>query len=54
MTDKNQIFTQFHYVSVKMKNYTVDPELYHVILNEGENYSFLKALSIRLAGSSLD
>lgn len=29
--NKNRIFTQFYYVSVKKKNYTVDPELYHVI-----------------------
>lgn len=29
--DKDWIFTQSYYVSVKMKNYAVDPELYHVI-----------------------
>lgn len=31
MQIKNRIFTPFYYVSVKMKNYSVDPELYHVI-----------------------
>lgn len=39
MTDKNQIFTQFYYVSVK-KNYVISAKLCHAIQNEEENYSF--------------
>lgn len=43
MTDKNQIFTQFYYVSAK-KNYVINAELCHAIQNEEENYSFFAKL----------
>lgn len=39
MTVKNQIFTQFYYVSVK-KNYVINAKLCHAIQNEEENDSF--------------